>query len=155
MSINYTTIPRKDGKNCGNCIETEGPYFGGACSYAGEIGNHYCDMWSPQTTASGIEKPAVVFKKGVFKINDSICEYCGKIIKYDNYQRGRRFCNRYCGNQSRIKNLHLNPDVIDKQTKTGSCCIILKSHAEILKDDPERLSTDFIKKMSKCNCGEI
>jgi hypothetical protein len=66
MSINYTTIPRKDGKNCGNCIETERPDFGGACSYAGEIGigNHYCDMWSSQTTASDIEK-SVVVSKGV------------------------------------------------------------------------------------------
>ena len=44
-SINYTTIPREDGKNCGNCAETQFD-FRGACSYAGEIGNHYCDMWS-------------------------------------------------------------------------------------------------------------
>jgi hypothetical protein len=43
--IHYTTIPRKDGKCCGNCIETQGD-FQGACTYAGEIGNHYCDMWS-------------------------------------------------------------------------------------------------------------
>ena len=43
--INYTTIPRADGKNCGNCAETQFD-FGGACPYAGEIGNHYCDMWS-------------------------------------------------------------------------------------------------------------
>jgi len=45
VKINYTTIPRKDGKNCGNCIETQGEDFGGACSWAGEIGNHYCDKW--------------------------------------------------------------------------------------------------------------
>jgi ribonuclease HI len=47
--INYTTIPREDGKNCGNCAETQFD-FGGACGYAGEIGNHYCDMWSQRTT---------------------------------------------------------------------------------------------------------
>lgn len=41
-SINYTTIPRKDGKNCGNCAESDR----GWCFYAGEIGSHYCDMWS-------------------------------------------------------------------------------------------------------------
>ena len=47
--INYTTIPREDGKNCGNCIETQRDDFGGACYYAGEIGNHYCDMWASGT----------------------------------------------------------------------------------------------------------
>jgi hypothetical protein len=36
-----------------------------------------------------------------------------------------------------------------------SCCKILKQHALILKDDPERLSTDFIKNLSKCECEEI
>ena len=40
--INYTTIPRSDGKNCGNCAESDC----GWCFYAGEIGNHYCDKWS-------------------------------------------------------------------------------------------------------------
>jgi len=45
VKINYTTIPRNDGKCCGNCAETQGEDFGGACYYAGEIGNHYCDMW--------------------------------------------------------------------------------------------------------------
>ena len=39
--------------------------------------------------------------------------------------------------------------------KVGSCCTILKSHSELLKDDPEHLSTAFIKKMSQCRCKEI
>jgi len=42
--INYTTVPREDGKNCGNCEETRYDYQA-YCSHAGEIGNHYCDMW--------------------------------------------------------------------------------------------------------------
>ena len=40
--INYTVIPRKDGKNCGNCTNGDEGY----CCYAGEIGNHYCDKWN-------------------------------------------------------------------------------------------------------------
>ena len=37
---------RKDGKCCGNCIETDDPDFGGACCYAGEISsNFYCEHW--------------------------------------------------------------------------------------------------------------
>jgi hypothetical protein len=42
--------------------------------------------------------------------------------------------------------------VVKESIQGSSCCTILKSHAELLKDDPERLSTDFIKKMSKCDC---
>ena len=45
--------------------------------------------------------------------------------------------------------------VLDKQTYCGNCCDVFKSHAEILKDDPERLSTDFIKKLSQCRCDEV
>ena len=33
-----------------------------------------------------------------------------------------------------------------------SCCSILKHHAHVLKNDPERLSTNFIKNLSKCEC---
>jgi diadenosine tetraphosphate (Ap4A) HIT family hydrolase len=42
--------------------------------------------------------------------------------------------------------------ITKESIKKGSCCVVLKSHAELLKDDPERLSTDFIKKMSQCDC---
>jgi hypothetical protein len=39
-------------------------------------------------------------------------------------------------------------------TPEMSCCKILKKHHDALKDDTERLSTEFIKKMSKCSCDE-
>jgi hypothetical protein len=42
-----------------------------------------------------------------------------------------------------------------QQIEYGSCCTILKSHADILRDDPERLSTSFIRKMSGCDCEKI
>ena len=38
------------------------------------------------------------------------------------------------------------------QIESGSCCTILESHHNLLKDDPEHLSTAYIKKMSQCNC---
>jgi hypothetical protein len=39
------------------------------------------------------------------------------------------------------------------EIKYGStCCKILKTHHEILKKDPERLSTEFIKELSQCEC---
>jgi DNA-directed RNA polymerase subunit RPC12/RpoP len=34
-----------------------------------------------------------------------------------------------------------------------SCCNILKEHHNQLKEDPERLSTEFIKSLSNCNCN--
>lgn len=34
----------------------------------------------------------------------------------------------------------------------GDCCDILEKHHEIMQDDPEHLSTNFIKRLSKCNC---
>jgi hypothetical protein len=50
------------------------------------------------------------------------------------------------------KKLYKNtlPDII-----VGTCCTILKSHHDILKDDPERLSTEFIKSLSNCKCDRI
>jgi len=56
-----------------------------------------------------------------------------------------------------------NPELLDMiglQAKTGnievgSCCTILKSHHDLLKDDPEHLPTEFIKKLSQCKCKEI
>ena len=46
------------------------------------------------------------------------------------------------------------PTPLHDEIERGDCCTILKSHALILKHDPERLSTDFIKSLSKCDCDE-
>lgn len=37
-------------------------------------------------------------------------------------------------------------------TKSASCCDIYYVHSELLKGDPERLSTDFIKSICLCGC---
>ena len=44
------------------------------------------------------------------------------------------------------------PPELGIDRKTDDCCTILKRHAEVLRDDPERLSTEFISKLSKCDC---
>lgn len=47
----------------------------------------------------------------------------------------------------------LKPDLIDSRiVRGGSCCNILKQHHDLLRDDPDRLSTDFIKNLSGCAC---
>jgi hypothetical protein len=90
----------------------------------------------------------------------TICRYCKNIFFTPNPQEA------YCG--SNCKKTHRKELRLEEQLKIslsepnkyqerqkikkGSCCTILKSHAEILKDDPERLSTDFIKKLSNCDC---
>jgi hypothetical protein len=33
-----------------------------------------------------------------------------------------------------------------------SCCNIIKKHHDALRDDPERLSSEFIKELSGCRC---
>lgn len=33
-----------------------------------------------------------------------------------------------------------------------SCCGFLKAHHDLLKDDPEHLTTDFLKSILKCKC---
>jgi len=35
-----------------------------------------------------------------------------------------------------------------------SCCVTLKKHHDLMINDPERLSTEFIKKISKCECDD-
>jgi len=56
-------------------------------------------------------------------------------------------------NSKHQKPLNIQKEEMKKTTK-GSCCVILESHHELLKYDPERLSTEFIKKMSRCVCDE-
>ena len=94
-----------------------------------------------------------------------ICGECGR--PYGANNPNRKTCSSVCSRLrgSRIqKDYYSNkpgvpvPDeygVLDKQTFCGNCCDVFKSHAEILKDDPERLSTDFIKKLSQCRCDEV
>jgi hypothetical protein len=38
------------------------------------------------------------------------------------------------------------------EAKRASCCNILYVHHELLKDDPNRLTTEFIKKITQCKC---
>jgi hypothetical protein len=37
-------------------------------------------------------------------------------------------------------------------SKNDSCCAILRKHSKALSGDPERLTTDFMKKMTLCSC---
>ncbi len=42
-----------------------------------------------------------------------------------------------------------------RKEKETSTCNILKKHAELLKDDPQRLSTEFIQKLIGSKCSEV
>lgn len=42
-----------------------------------------------------------------------------------------------------------------KDGKRRSACSIIKQHHESMKDDPEHLTTEFIKKFIKVDCKDI
>ena len=52
------------------------------------------------------------------------------------------------------KQFTYNRQFSNRKKKVKTCCIILRIHHNMLKGDPERLSTEFIKNMSGCNCKE-
>jgi len=87
-----------------------------------------------------------------------ICRHCKNVFFTSNPNSA--YCSPDCRKthkkelrlEEHLKEMDECPEI--QRIKKGSCCTILKSHAEILKDDPERLSTEFIKKLSKCDCVE-
>lgn len=105
-----------------------------------------------------------------FKGKDCKCHICGKKTMHNFKQLP---CGRYaiiCPNCEKRWNAEIFMPIAgkyrrkygecDNNTTTQltvqgeTCCEILKSHHEILKDDPERLFTDFIKSLSNCSCKE-
>jgi hypothetical protein len=95
------------------------------------------------------------------KIMGPINHYIGFRHMNDNFKKERRKVCDICLKERKAERYHKPNGYRMKSNKKnlpeieyGDCCTILKSHAELLKDDPERLSTNFIKKMSQCNCEE-
>ena len=43
----------------------------------------------------------------------------------------------------------------DPLPKRMCCKIAIKSHHDLLKDDPERLTTQFLVEMTGCNCKRV
>ena len=79
------------------------------------------------------------------------CRQCQKEIP-----DGEDYCDNKCKKMFEYVEKYKDSDGNPIKRTTGrTCCKVLQSHAEILKDDPERLSTAFIKKMSKCDCKEV
>jgi hypothetical protein len=74
-----------------------------------------------------------------------ICHLCGNNIgnskKYKVY--GNIFCKK-CSESSELRN---SLKLITNYRKSKVICSTLKLHHEILKDDKERLSTEFLMKL--------
>jgi hypothetical protein len=70
----------------------------------------------------------------------NLCKRC-----YNKKRKGDPICGEIC----RITVLVNKHDRIKKET----CCLIKKHHDE-MKDDPERLTTDFIQKLISVNCDK-
>lgn len=71
-------------------------------------------------------------------------------IRWDKIIQGR-LCGKGTSSKSRNRRSY-NPI---KRVKKSSCCSILNQHHEILKNDPERLTTEFIKSLSRCECNKV
>jgi hypothetical protein len=85
------------------------------------------------------------------------CQRCGKTFETTNIRRV--FCSNECYLESYSEKAREPikkelPEICNKKIEGTTCCTILKSHHNLLKDDPEKLSTDFIKKLSQCSCKE-
>jgi len=90
-----------------------------------------------------------------------VCENCGKTISVysssDLAKLDRVFCSQACYYEYRQKKYSLEGKT---DPKRKNVCSILQTHYDELQDDPERLSTSFMKKLigTKKNCingGEI
>ena len=98
-----------------------------------------------------------------------ICSHCRITFERDWYQkRDHYFCSIKCCNFFKQKKyvktgkpcgrVPHDFDIVNEHkriTYKMSCCTILKKHYDLLKGDPERLSTEFIKKLSKCDCDIV
>ena len=92
------------------------------------------------------------------------CERCGGVIYLDKeLEKGglhRQCTGSYIRRQAIMKinkgkgYTKKSEIIMPPEIEYGSCCNILQSHADALKDDPERLSTDFIKRLSQCECKD-
>lgn len=131
---------------------------------------------SPATkvcTHCKIEKPSTEFYKNRCT-KDGLSDWCKSCLKIStkNWQRN---------NKDRLKEIHnnwkmRNPEKLKEcvsswksrnhekvkqyvkrsyqRRQQKDCCEIIRQHHEDLKDDPERLSSDFIKSLVRVKCGD-
>lgn len=94
------------------------------------------------------------------RILTKTCPVCGKQFG-ETRKTNRIYCSSKCSKDQhdamryeyKLKRYLKQSKSFVPNTEYGlSCCSVLKTHAELLKDDPERLSTDFIKSLSGCEC---
>ena len=140
------------------------------------ISNHFCDSHCKAMFQVGKKHSTIIFKCCSCNCEIEMTDYYGSRDRNFNYtcdeckrkvfvskklaEKIRRgFCLLFF--QKPTTMFEKDRKIIGKQKailpdiKKGSCCVVLKSHHEVLKDDPERLTTDFIKKLSQCDCDDI
>jgi len=83
------------------------------------------------------------------------CSLCGGVTRNKRiFYQGD--CVNFIKSGYLCDNCILNVRILDK-TKGNDICVILKTHWEMLQDDPERLTTEFLKEMlgeSAKECGD-
>lgn len=67
-----------------------------------------------------------------------------KLREYHKTEKWKQTQRKYRTSEKARERRRLHPEIYKEPSLTGNVCKILKEHATELKNDPERLSTDFI-----------
>lgn len=85
----------------------------------------------------------------------------GSKRSYENFKNNATDEERVCRKESISRWQNKNRDKINKQKrergqhmKDGAACEIIKQHHENMKDNPERLTTEFMKSIVNIECDD-
>lgn len=78
------------------------------------------------------------------------CATCGCDISYVK-GKDSKYCSMECSLNRYKGSIYVAEK--DRSSRVWNCKSFLKKHHEDLKDDPERLTTGFLKELMGCSCG--
>ncbi len=85
-------------------------------------------------------------------IIEKIIVYSDDEVKcYCSYRINKRYYGKGYG-KKKYNTKHIYADAYTKRPKLDSACEIVKNHHSDMKDDPERLTTDFLLKLINTEC---
>ncbi len=102
-----------------------------------------------------IEKTMTEFFNNKYRKGGKSC-WCKKCKNKQNYKRVKERMQNdpdYRKRLSNYKKIQYRSRYIPHPRKSSVICNILKEHHEKLKDDPEHLSCDFLKKLIGVDCN--
>jgi len=96
----------------------------------------------------GIEKDESAFHKR----HDGLSSWCKDCVYDYHHKKHRRNCIR-CGNEvEKYQSKYCVHCAAMIRGKKGDACSIIKRHHTMMKEDPERLTTEFMQKITGRKC---